>query len=99
MKIDKDRYLLEIESRLGKLFRASKEGYKSPDSERHRLEGFINAGVFLGITSNQEVSAIMARVHQSVFGVSIEQRNQQQSATWPESGIDYDYYDIPTFER
>ena len=92
-------FLNEVEKRLTRLFKASREGYKSLDSERHRLEGFINAGVFLGLTTNAEIRQLMERTHQSVFKQSIEERRNQQSTSWSAESINYDYYDIPTFER
>ena len=89
----------EFEARLARLYKITRDGYQPPEVERRRLEGFINAGVFIGITSNAEISAIIARVHQEIFGVSVQQKRQQQSGVWPESEVDYAWYDIPTFER
>ncbi|MFT6654659.1 MAG: hypothetical protein ACJAWI_001424 [Marinomonas primoryensis] len=42
----------EIEKQLIQHFRSSKGGLKTPEIQRHRLEGFISAGVFLGTTTN-----------------------------------------------
>lgn len=97
--MDKATFLSEIESRLTRIFKASKEGYQSLDTERHRLEGFINAGVFLGLTSNVEIKAMMEQVHQKVFGQSIKERREKKPGVWSDESTDYDYYDIPTFER
>ena len=39
--MDKERYLAEIEIRLRRYFSASRDGYKPPAEDRHRLEGFV----------------------------------------------------------
>jgi hypothetical protein len=49
--MDKSDYMAEIQNRLNKIFRASAEGYKVPDIDRHRLEGFMQAGVLLKIAT------------------------------------------------
>ena len=56
--MDKSDYLAEISKRLTKMFRASKEGYKIPDIDRHRLEGFMHAGIFMQIATPAEISRI-----------------------------------------
>ena len=47
--MNKDEFLHEVEKRLSKMFTASKEGYKAAPVERHRLEGFMQAGGFIGV--------------------------------------------------
>ncbi len=89
----------EVEKRFQRLFKASKDGYKLPDMERHRLAGFIQAGVFLNLTSNAEMQALMDAVHVSVFGQTISERQESLSITWNDEGVDYSHFDQPTFER
>lgn len=48
-----NRFTDELVRRIERMCRASKEGYKASALERHRLEGFIEAGVFLGLTTNK----------------------------------------------
>jgi len=92
-------YLSEIEKRLSRHFSASRDGYKIPDSERHRLEGFMQGAVFMGIASNTELTAIMERAHFSIFEKTIAERRQEKPSIWQESAIDYEKYDQPTHER
>ena len=63
-----DQYLSEIEQRLRKHFSASRDGYKLPDQDRHRLEGFMQGAVFMGFATSQQLADLMERVHFSVFG-------------------------------
>ena len=97
--MNKEHYLSEIEKRLNQIFTASKEGYKAPPAERHRLEGFMAAGVFMGLASNAELAKVMNEIHVRLFGKTIEQRKKELPGSWQEEGIDYSFYDQPTFER
>jgi len=96
---DKQRFKQEVERRFYALFNASKSGYKQPEMERHRLAGFINAGVFLGLTSNAEMQVLMESVHGAVFGKTMDQRRQRRSGFWLDEGRDYAQYESPAFER
>ncbi|AQA18354.1 hypothetical protein BST95_09030 [Halioglobus japonicus] len=96
---DRTEYLDEVESRLRKLFKASKDGYKASPQQRHRLEGFIQAGTFIGIASGQEMETLMDMVHQEVFGMTIQERNNVTSEAWASETIDYSEYEAPTYDR
>lgn len=97
--MDKSDYLAEISNRLNKMFRASKEGYKIPDIDRHRLEGFIHVGSFMKITTPAEMSKLLEEAHYSVFGKTIRDRKSEQSTSWSDIEIDYDKFDSPTYFR
>ena len=95
----REDYLGEVETRLARMFRASKDGHKASPVERHRLEGFIQAGSFLGLASKSELQSLMERVHLDVFGKSIEERQSDQSALWNSETKDYSEYEAPAYER
>lgn len=97
--MNKEKYINEVTQRLNQLFLASKQGYKASPVERHRLEGFMRAGVFMQIVSNEEMSKLMNACHFDVFELTIEQRQADLSAKWQEEFIDYSHYDQPTYER
>ena len=97
--MDKKEYLAEVNKRLTRLFRASKEGYKIPDIDRHRLEGFLHAGIFMKIATPAEMSALLEDVHSSIFGKTIKERKSEVSVSWSDIEIDYDKFDSPTYLR
>jgi len=97
--MDKNDYLIEVNKRLTKLFKAQTEGYKIPDIDRHRLEGFMHAGIFMKITTPAEMSELMEDIHYSVFGKTIGERKLEKSANWSKIEIDYDKFDSPTYLR
>lgn len=97
--MNRESYLIEVESRLKRIFSASKEGYKVTPAERHRLEGFMQAAVFMKLASNAELAKLMEAVHLSVFGKTIQQRKTEQAGKWQDEMIDYSQYEQPAYER
>ncbi|ASP39512.1 hypothetical protein CHH28_12880 [Bacterioplanes sanyensis] len=97
--MDKQAFIEQVEQRLLQLFRASKHGVKTPAAERHRLQGFMQAGVFLQLISRDELAQRMERLHQDVFAMSIAERRQRWAEQWPQELLDYSHYDAPAFER
>ena len=97
--MNKDDFIVEVEKRLNRIFQASKDGYKVSPVERHRLEGFMNAGVYMGVVTNAELAKVMNDIHVSIFGKSIAQRKAEKNTGWQEEVIDYSAYDQPAFER
>ena len=97
--MDKSDYMAEIHNRLNKIFRASAEGYKVPDIDRHRLEGFMQAGVFLKIVTPAEMTGLLEEVHHSVFGKTMQERKAEKSAGWSDIEVDYGQFDSPTYLR
>ena len=97
--MNRENYIKEVEQRLNRIFSASKEGYKASPEERHRLEGFMHAGVFMGLATNAELAKIMDEIHVRIFGKTIQQRKTELASNWQEETIDYGQYEQPTFER
>lgn len=58
----------------------------------------MQAGVFMEMTTNAELSDLMEKVHQEVFGKSIKER-QEESHSRKDEVLDYSQYDQPTYER
>jgi hypothetical protein len=98
-KMDRASFIEQVEQRLEQMFRASKQGVKAPAAERHRLEGFMQAGVFLQLISREEMAERMEAIHQQVFGQSIAERQQSSGSRWQQETLDYSLYDAPAFER
>lgn len=99
MEIDREHFLAEVEARLRRLFSSSKSGYRASAMDRHRLEGFMQAGVFMGLCNNQELSTLMEELHLVIFGKSISERQQESPLDWRYERIDYSPFDEPAFTR
>lgn len=81
------------------MFRASRDGHRASPVERHRLEGFIQAGSYLGLASKDELQSLMEKVHYEIFGKTIKERQSEQATAWVPENTDYSQYDQPTYER
>ncbi|WP_346838899.1 hypothetical protein [Microbulbifer sp. SAOS-129_SWC] len=99
MQMDPTQFLTEVEARLSRLFSASKCGYRMPAQERHRLEGFMQAGVYLGLTNNRELAELMERCHQQHFGMSIKERQRVKPLDWRYDQLDYSAFEPPAYVR
>ena len=97
--MNKEHYLAEVERRLLTYFSASREGYKAPPEDRHRLEGFMQGAVYMGFATNRGMGELMERAHLTVFGKTIEQRRGKHAPLWQDSVINYDRYDQPAYAR
>jgi len=97
--MNRETYLLEVEKRLNNMFCAAKDGYKAPAIERHRLEGFMQAGVFMGLVNNAELGKLMKDTHKSAYGMSIEEPRTKNQTTYQDDLIEYSQYDQPAYER
>lgn len=99
MQLNKEKFVEEVKCRLQNIFNSSKEGYRISSVEKNRVEGFMQAGVFLGITSNEELYSIMEQVHLSIFDMSIQDKKKIDEIKWNDDQIDYAGYEIPSFLR
>ncbi len=97
--MNKQHFLDEVEKRLAKLLSASKQGYPPSPLERHRLEGFMEAGVFLGLVSPQELNDLKENTCQAIFHMSVAERIKHKKRSWPVDEIDYSQYEKPLSSR
>ncbi len=97
--MEKDKYLIEIRRQLNSFYRQVKAGHLPAPLTRHRIEGFMQAGIFLGLYTCKERDELLGAVHRDVFGVSVAIRQEQLSHLWQRDGKDYSEFDTPTWNR
>ncbi|UXD88769.1 hypothetical protein [Thalassolituus hydrocarboniclasticus] len=95
----RQQFIEEAKQRLLTMFNNSKQRIKASDAERFRLQGFMQAGVFLGLSNNNELQQLMEEMHKQVFSMSIRERRLQQEAGRISNTVDYSFYDAPAFNR
>lgn len=95
----RETFLKEVERRFTQLFKVSKSGHPIPPAERHRLQGFMQAGVFMELCNRSELNEIMERTHLEIFRKTIEQRKVDAPVSWIYQETDYSFYDTPAYER
>ncbi|AQQ66522.1 hypothetical protein Mag101_01815 [Microbulbifer agarilyticus] len=94
-----EKFAEEVARRLRQLFANSKLGMQIPVVERHRLEGFMQAGIYLGINSKTELAQLMEEIHIEVFGKTIAEHKAEAPNAWVFEEIDYRQFDTPAYER
>jgi len=80
--MDKQNFIAELSGQFQRIFSEGKQGIDVTE-QRLRTQGFIQAGELLQLVSRAEVSALMASVHQTVYGQTLDERlagKQQQAA-------------------
>lgn len=63
-----DRFIAETRQRLATVFEAWALGRDVAPGERLRLEGFMQAGIVLGLATRQQVLACMAEICREYLG-------------------------------
>lgn len=66
----KERYLEEVEGRLRAILQAFKRGEDVAPALNFRTEGFFEAGVFLGLVSEEQLSELLVRLQREILDVA-----------------------------
>ncbi|MBY6190040.1 hypothetical protein KUV22_06360 [Microbulbifer agarilyticus] len=97
--MQQEKFTQEVARRLRQLFANSKLGMQIPVVERHRLEGFMQAGIYLGLNSKAELANLMEEIHIEVFGKTIAEHKAEAPHAWVFEEIDYSPYETPAYVR
>jgi len=63
------------------------------------VDGFIAAGILIGLISKPELQTIIDTEHMSAFGMTRDERREKLKFQSKGAAIDWDIYDIPTIHR
>ena len=64
-----------------------------------KIDGFIAAGILIGLISKPELQTIIDTEHMSAFGMTRDERREKLKFQSKGVAIDWDIYDIPTIHR
>tara|TARA_B110000114_G_C14738159_1_gene255990 strand:+ start:138 stop:452 length:315 start_codon:yes stop_codon:yes gene_type:complete len=64
-----------------------------------KVDGFIAAGILIGLISKPELQTIIDTEHMGAFGMTRDERREKLKFRSKGAAIDWDIYDIPTFHR
>jgi len=64
-----------------------------------KVDGFIAAGILIGLISKPELQTIIDTEHMSAFGMTRYERREKLKFQSKGAAIDWDIYDIPTIHR
>jgi hypothetical protein len=97
--MNRNAFTTEVEKKVIRIFTAEKNGQVPTVEQTSQLQGFIQAGIFLGLVKLSEMQQLMENVHMSVYGQTMEKRKLEQPGSWSARAIDYSIYDSPTYTR
>ena len=64
-----------------------------------KVDGFIAAGILIGLISKPELQTIIDTEHMSAFGMTRNERREKLKFQSKGVAVDWDIYDIPTIHR
>jgi hypothetical protein len=86
------------EQQLMDFYTKLRDSKKSDEILKAKIEGFMFAGVVLGLADNDEFKQLMERVHQTVFEMSVEERRISRALEKSDQDI-WSIYDEPAWQR
>ena len=97
--MNKEKFTNECIRQLTEYFDLLKQN-KINGELRNQIQGFINAGEFMGVINHQEAVQIMDDTHFQVFGMSnFERKAKKDSIKSALKGDDEAFFDIPAINR
>ena len=85
--------------RLTRFYRAQETLSDQKSTDESEIKGFMQAGVFLNITSTEDLGKLIEKVRQDVFGEGRDQRRKRSRPDDLTKEIDFSIYERPTWER
>lgn len=65
----KQHFITETEYRLRNILEAFGRGEDVSPAERYRTEGFMQAGVYLGLATEQQLSELLVKLQQAILNI------------------------------
>ena len=91
-------FLQSVENQLINLYDKQKERGEKNALLKHRVEGFMFAGIVVEIATNEELKDLIDKIYFATFGMtSIERKLQKEKGETEE--VDWSFYDIPPSKR
>ena len=95
----KSKYIVGIKELL-QLFYGTKDLNSAYRTKlESKIDGFIAAGILIGLISKPELQTIIDTEHMSAFGMTRNERREKLKFQSKGAAIDWDIYDIPTIHR
>ena len=96
MIVDKRKYHSSFKDIMGRYYSVLKDVGAVPTSWEGYVDGYIEAGLILGITSSDELDKIIQESNYKIFEMTVEERRKKYKTK--KKIIESDL-DIPTFIR
>ena len=96
MIVDKRKYHSSFRDVMERHYSVLKDVGDVPTSWEGYVDGYVEAGLLLGITSADELDKIIRESNYKIFGMSVDERRKKYKK---QKKIDESDLDIPTFVR
>ena len=96
MIVDKRKYHSSFKSIVERYYSTLKDVSAIPTKWEGYVEGYMQVGLLLGITSSDELDKIIQESNYKIFGMTVEERRKKYKT---KIKIDENDLDIPTFIR
>jgi hypothetical protein len=95
----KIRYLEQAKEHLVKLYGIENVKSQVYHQLKSRLDGFIEAGLVVGIVDNRELQNLIDAAHINAFGMTRKQRQAESKLDMRDTKVNWGIYDTPTIHR
>ncbi len=95
----KIRYLEQAKEHLVKLYGIENVKSQVYHQLKSRLDGFIEAGLVVGIVDNRELQNLIDAAHINAFGMTRKQRQAESKLDKRDTKVNWGIYDTPTIHR
>ena len=94
----RSKYIESARERLQKLYSVGEKTAKRA-KYRDQLEGYLKAGLLLGVIEEDDIHNIVNEEHHRVYGTSPHERELQSKLPTHEHKAKWDQYDHPPYQR
>ena len=76
--MNKQSYIDEVNKRLSSFYAVTNTSRGMNLGQKYRLEGFLDAGILMGLVTYKELDEIIEAKHMSILGESITERKERK---------------------
>ena len=95
----KIRSLEQAKEHLVKLYGIENDKSQAYHQLKSRLDGFIEAGLVVGIVDNKELQNLIDAAHINAFGMTRKQRQAASKLDTRDTKVNWGVYDTPAIHR
>ena len=95
----KIQYLKQITDHLTEFYGTKDIKSKPYERLKNRLDGFIQAGLLVGLLTKVELQKLIDLEHMNAFGMTRKQRQAESQIDTSDTKVNWDVYDTPTIHR
>jgi hypothetical protein len=92
------KYIASVRERLQRVYSVGEKTSKRA-KYRDQLEGYLKAGLLLGVIEESDIHNIVNEEHHKAYGTSLKERELRSKLPEHEQKPNWDSYDRPSYQR